>query len=179
MNLSEFLGALPIESASKITWELIASEGYDTLEKISTLTQAQIANIGKTTAKTIGDKRAAKIYNSFHSQYIQDLLVYTDKWVTADTNEPAQVTTSVSADSPLSALAGKNIVVTGTAPISRNELKKILESIGAKVQSAVSKTTDILLTESLDSTSSKAKAAKANGVKIMTYLEALPADIVH
>ena len=105
--------------------------------------------------------------------------VCTDKWVTADTNEPAQVTTSVSADSPLSALAGKNIVVTGTAPISRNELKKILESIGAKVQSAVSKTTDILLTESLDSTSSKAKAAKANGVKIMTYLEALPADIVH
>jgi len=40
---------------------------------------------------------------------------------------------------------GKTVVITGTMSISRGEIKKTLESLGAKVSSSVSKKTDYVI----------------------------------
>jgi len=40
---------------------------------------------------------------------------------------------------------GKTVVITGTMSISRGEIKKTLESLGAKVASSVSKKTDYVI----------------------------------
>jgi DNA ligase (NAD+) len=45
-------------------------------------------------------------------------------------------------DTPIS---GKSIVITGTFAISRDEIKKQLENLGAKISSSVSKKTDFVL----------------------------------
>ncbi len=68
----------------------------------------------------------------------------------------------VAADSPF---AGKTIVLTGTLEnFQRNELKKILEGLGAKVSGSVSKNTDLLIAG--EKAGSKLTKAKGLGVEV-------------
>lgn len=66
-------------------------------------------------------------------------------------------------------LSGKKVCLTGKAPISREEVAKILTEKGAIVQDSVNKTTEILICGEEDTESSKAKKARENGVMILTY----------
>lgn len=65
-------------------------------------------------------------------------------------------------DSPLS---GKSIVITGTLSKSRDEIKALLESYGAKVSSSVSKKTDFLLYG--EEAGSKLDRAKELGITLL------------
>lgn len=67
-------------------------------------------------------------------------------------------------------ISGKTFVVTGSVNhfSNRDELKKTIESYGGKVVGSVSKKTDYLLNNDINSTSSKNTKAKALGVKIIT-----------
>ena len=71
-------------------------------------------------------------------------------------------------------LSGKSFVITGSLNHfkSRDELKEMLESLGAKVSGSVSKNTFALICNQ-DSNSSKCKKAKDLGVKIWTEPELL------
>jgi DNA ligase (NAD+) len=73
----------------------------------------------------------------------------------------------------LKSLNGLKVCATGTAPIKRKELIEILEEKGYQWIDSVGKETDILLTDDVDSDSSKMKKAKKLGIKIMTYKEIL------
>jgi DNA ligase (NAD+) len=64
---------------------------------------------------------------------------------------------------------GKTVVITGTMSISRGEIKKNLESLGAKVSSSVSKKTDFLIYGE-DAGSKYDKAVELN-VPILTEKE--------
>lgn len=67
-------------------------------------------------------------------------------------------------------VTGQNIVFTGTcSKYGRKELSKILEERGHNVQSGIKKDTDLLLTDDVDSKTSKTTKAKALNVKIMSY----------
>ena len=57
-------------------------------------------------------------------------------------------------------LKGKNFVITGTLSVPRKELIQIITENGGKVQSAVSSTTDYLILNDVNSTSSKAVKAR-------------------
>ena len=68
----------------------------------------------------------------------------------------------VAADSPF---AGKTIVITGTLEkYQRNDLKKILEGLGAKVSGSISKNTDLLIAG--EKAGSKLKKAQDLGVEV-------------
>jgi DNA ligase (NAD+) len=67
-------------------------------------------------------------------------------------------------------LANKTFVITGklTQFKNRDELKAKIESLGGKVTGSVSKNTDYLINNDVESTSSKNKTAKSLGIPILS-----------
>ena len=63
---------------------------------------------------------------------------------------------------------GKIFTLTGTAPLKRDDLVRILESKGSRVK-GISKNVDFLVTNDVESNSSKTKKAKQYNVPIITY----------
>ncbi len=61
------------------------------------------------------------------------------------------------------------VSMTGKGPIGRKELQKIIEDRGYEFSSTVTKTTDILLCEDPEGTSSKLQKARKNGTTLMSY----------
>ena len=68
---------------------------------------------------------------------------------------------------------GPKFVVTGKLNYFKNrkKLEEIIESNGGSVQTSVSKNTDYLINNDINSTSSKNKKAKELGVRIITEQE--------
>lgn len=165
-TLAKFLGALPIEGASEITFNLITSE-YPTLSEILALSPEQIASIGADSGKSIGESRALKIHNALHSEYLQKILLHKDLWVSetphSKDSEPKKT----------GFFANKKVCFTGTAPVPRKELTQLLKNAGALVKDSVTKDLDYLLIEDINSNSSKAQNARKNNIPIIPYDEAM------
>lgn len=164
LALPDFLDALSIDRATDSTWGQVIAAGYDTLEKIRTITPQQLAAITLAHGGRIGE-RATFIHASLHSPRVTALLdrahVWLDTTVTAaHTGEVVSLKIDVS---------GKNVCMTGTGPADRKALAAQLKAAGANVQSAVSSTTHYLLCESADSQSSKAKSARKLGTTVLGY----------
>ena len=70
-------------------------------------------------------------------------------------------------------LEGKTIVITGKLTNFKNraELKSIIEAHGGKVVDSISSKTSMLINNDINSTSSKNKTAKNNGIPIITELD--------
>ena len=70
-------------------------------------------------------------------------------------------------------LTGKTIVITGKLTTFKNraELKAVIESHGGKVSDSISSKIDLLINNDVNSTSSKNKAAKAQGIPIVSELD--------
>ena len=68
------------------------------------------------------------------------------------------------------AIAGKTFVITGSLNKydNRDALKEVIDSLGGKVTGSVTKKTDYLINNDIDSTSSKNKKAKELGIPIIT-----------
>ncbi len=64
-------------------------------------------------------------------------------------------------------LYNKTIVITGSLPIERSELKRKLENIGAKVSGSISKNTDFLIAG--EKSGSKLKKAKELGIEVLSW----------
>ena len=67
-------------------------------------------------------------------------------------------------------IAGKTFVITGSLNKydNRDALKEVIDSLGGKVTGSVTKKTDYLINNDIDSTSSKNKKAKELGIPIIT-----------
>ena len=106
----------------------------------------------------IGDITNRKILLSL--DMIEDnyklLLKYGLKWKEKDLNE----------------FSGKIFTLTGSAPIKRDDLITILENKGCSVKN-ISKKVNFLVTDDIDSNSSKAKKARKYGITFMSYDELL------
>jgi len=66
-------------------------------------------------------------------------------------------------------LDGKTFVITGTLPLPRKDVEKIIEELGGHVASSVSQSTDYLV--SGDEPGSKLQKAQSLGVKVVSYDE--------
>lgn len=171
LPLEKLLDAISIDSATENTWRMFMTEGHDTVEKIVALDQPQIARIGLRSKKTIGDSRAFKIHTSLHSPRIQELLALSGAWLM--TPERVQEIKAESSGKFKIDVAGKTFAMTGTGPIERNVLKKLLQDAGATVGSQVSGNTDYLVCSDPNSNTGKAKAAREKGVTVLDYSELL------
>lgn len=96
----------------------------------------------------------------------RDLITFLVQWF--DAINPSKL--EIAHDAPL---VGLNIVFTGTLTSgSRNELERNAEALGAKVQSAVNKKTNYLVT-GMNTGASKTSKAAALGVKVISEEEYL------
>ncbi len=132
IDLHRFLYAIGIPDIGEVTAKLLAKK-FGNVDRVRHATFGELLEIDG-----IGDVMANEIVSFFadihNNQIIDELLgqiTVVDSDITQNTNGP---------------LAGKKIVLTGTlANYTRDEMREILEGLGARVQSSVSPKTDIVL----------------------------------
>ena len=131
IDLHRFLYAIGIPEVGEVTAKLLAKK-FGNLDRVRHATYDELKSVDG-----IGDVMANEIVSFFNDEHnamaIDDLLKYVSVSDTVVTNN----------DGPL---ANKKIVLTGTlANHTRDEMREILEGLGAHVSSSVSPKTDIVL----------------------------------
>ena len=151
-TLKRFIYALGIRQVGETTADLLAKyfTSVENFKKATINDLQNIEGIGEISAKSIDDF----LHNKKTLKLIDDLL-------DAGVNPVFEKLTTV--ESPLT---GKNVVITGSIEgFTRNSAKEAAERLGATVQSAVSKNTDILIVG--EKAGSKLKKAQELGIQIM------------
>jgi len=157
-TLGRFLLSLGIPQVGEATAQLLADQfgSLDGIMDADRETLEQVHGIGPTMAEDI--------YSFFHEKHnrgvIRDLLKAGIHWP-----KPARVKKS-------SALAGKTFVLTGgLSTMTRDEAKRRLQELGAKVSGSVSKKTDYVIVG--EEPGSKADKARELGVTMLDEKEFL------
>ncbi|MEI0580942.1 NAD-dependent DNA ligase LigA [Brachyspira pilosicoli] len=151
-TLKRFIYALGIRQVGETTADLLAKyfTSVDNFKKATIEDLQNIEGIGEISAKSIYDF----LHNKKSLKLIEDL-------INAGVNPVFEKLTTV--ESPLT---GKNVVITGSIEgFTRTSAKETAERLGANVQSAVSKNTDILIVG--EKAGSKLKKAQDLGIEIM------------
>lgn len=150
ITLDIMLGGLSIPLIGSTSIRLLMDAGYDTLEKVMAMTQAEMQAI-----KGMGSARSESLVNGLlnNKSIITALLA---NGVSLKQKEEKKM------DGKLS---GKTFVMTGTLSMKRDEVSALIEEAGGTVQGSVSKTTQFLIIADPDSQSSKAVKARKMNVK--------------
>lgn len=147
--LENFLGGLSIPLCATSIIKLIIDAGYDTLEKIQTVTYAQLLAI-----PGLGPKRVDSIIDGLfkNKQIINQLLA---NGVTIKTRMAGSLT-------------GKSVCFTGASVRKRAVLEKMAADAGGDVKGNVGKGLTYLVLADPDSTTSKAVAARKHGTTCLS-----------
>ncbi len=149
VSLATFINALGIPNVGrKLAGDLAAIyKSVENLSKASVEELAAVDNVGEIVAKGIAD------YFKNHSDVYKKLL---EKGVRPVAEEKSAV----------GPFAGKNVVITGTLEsFTRTEASRKIEALGGNIQSAVSKSTNLLIAG--ESAGSKLDKAKKLGIEII------------
>lgn len=146
--LSRLLIALSIDGVGEEV-AILLSRRFQTLDKLKKADLSQIKSIAG-----VGDKLAESIDGWFRTKEKNDVLNRLLKHIVVN---PDSFNDSV--------LNNKNIAITGTFPIAREEIKRILRQNGASITSSISKQTDILFVG--ENPGSKYEKAKELNIKIL------------
>lgn len=127
-------------------------------------------NLSKLSAEEIKEKLIdlediGETVSHFLSQYLKEPnnLIELEKIKKLNLN----ITNPITAINTKHLLYNKTIVITGSLPIERSELKRKLENLGAKVSSSISKNTHFLIAG--EKSGSKLKKAQDLGVKVLSW----------
>lgn len=155
-DLYRFLYALGIsEVGVKTAKEL--SKHFKTLENIKNASVEEISMV-----KDIGEVIAQNIYNFFREEYnLKEIELIFESGVKIK-EENAQVKTNPNFEN-------KTFVLTGTLSKPRGEIEGLIEGLGGRYSSSVSKNTDYVLAG--ENAGSKLDKAKALGIKIINEQE--------
>jgi DNA ligase (NAD+) len=150
VTLPVFLSSLGIQGGALNKCQRVVNAGYDTIEKILDLTADKLVEIDG-----FAEKSASEFYNGIQDkkkliQELQSLGVV----IFSEEKEETE-------------LSGKKICITGSLSEKRSVIEDRLRKAGAVVVASVSKNTDILMTNEVDSTSSKFLNAKKFGITII------------
>lgn len=151
-TLKRFIYALGIRQVGETTADLLAKY-FTSIDNFKKATIEDLQNI-----EGIGEISAQSIYDFLNNKKTLKLI---DDLLDAGVNPVFEKVTTV--ESPLT---GKNVVITGSIEgFTRTSAKETAERLGATVQSAVSKNTDILIVG--EKAGSKLKKAQELGIQIM------------
>ena len=157
IDLHRFLYAIGIPDIGEVTAKLLAKK-FGNLDSVRHATLGELKNIDG-----VGDVMANEIQSFFADEHNQKVL--------DDLLQHITVVDTVKSDETSGPLAGKKIVLTGTlANYTRDEMREILEGLGARVQSSVSPKTDIVLAGS--DAGSKLQKATELGITIWSESDA-------
>lgn len=149
MPLEQFLGALAIPLCATSTIQTVVDAGLDTLDAIRGASVEQFASI-----PGMGPRRATSLHNWLQSNgsVLDNLL-------------GAGVSIKAKAVGPLS---GKSVCFTGKSTMKRAELIRLAEQAGGTVKKSVGKGLTYLVMSDPNSGSTKARAARTNGVECLS-----------
>ncbi|MGB7345820.1 MAG: NAD-dependent DNA ligase LigA [Pirellulaceae bacterium] len=157
-GLARVLSSITIRHVGPRVAKLITRK-YNTLEKLRAASTEDLAAIHE-----IGDAIAKSLYEFMHSEFgIATMDDLADAGVKLSDPEPEQTQGG-------SLLEGKKLVVTGTLQhYKRDEIKKLIEDLGGRASSSISKSTDFLVAG--EKAGSKLAKAEELGVKVLTEEE--------
>lgn len=152
-TLTQFISAIGVEGVSVAKTEKIIAQGYNSLDKILSLSIDQIQEI-----EGFAEKSAKSFLDSLRKKepLIRDLVKLGVK-VNTDNN--------MNSDGPLKNL---KFCITGELSMPRAEFEKIIKKNAGILVTSVSKNTSFLVTNEKESSSSKFIKAKDLGVPIIT-----------
>jgi DNA ligase (NAD+) len=146
--LEVFLGGLSIPMIGQTTIKLIMNAGCDTLEKFGQLNAeafAQVPGVGPIKAKSLADGLKK------HRNLILNILA---QGVSIKKRTVGKLT-------------GSRIAITGSTKTKRADLEKFIADNGGEYKSSVNKQCTHLVIADVNSTSSKAEAARKLGIKLI------------
>lgn len=154
ITLDMFIGALSIPMIGSSSIRLLMDAGYDSLDKILNLTTSEIEDI-----KGMGPARADSLVKGLkkYKKVIRSLL---------DNGLKIK-------DKVIGSLTGKSFCFTGSMKNKRPVLEQMVVDAGGTVKSSVGKGLAYLVIDDVNSTSSKATAAKKIGTKLLSEDEFL------
>ena len=156
-SLEKFIYALGIRHVGEHTARILASS-FMTIEKLMEATVNELMAI-----RDIGPEVAGSIIRFFRER---SNIIVIDKFKKAGVNPMELIRPEATP------LAGKSFVFTGTLiNLTRNEAKRIVESLGASTMESVTKTTDYVVAG--ESPGSKLEKAKSAGMEIINEEEFL------
>jgi len=156
-SLEKFIYALGIRHVGEHTARILASS-FMTIEKLMEATVNELMAI-----RDIGPEVAGSIIRFFRER---SNIIVIDKFKKAGVNPMKLIRPEATP------LAGKSFVFTGTLiNLTRNEAKRIVESLGASTMESVTKTTDYVVAG--ESPGSKLEKAKSAGMEIINEEEFL------
>lgn len=152
-SLAQFIAAIGVEGVSTAKAEKIIAQGYNTIDKILSLTPEKMIAI-----EGFAEKSATEIVASLKRKeaLIRELLSVGVKLKADEIN---------TGEGPL---AGMKFCITGELSSPRAEFEKLIKKNGGVMVSSVSKNTSYLITNETDGSSSKFVKAKEIGVPILT-----------
>jgi DNA ligase (NAD+) len=157
-TLDRFLYALSIPNVGRTASKTISKRFDNSFEKFYNETILKCFNFE--TLDGFGSELHYSI-NEYIAGYDEDIVKIAEYLVFENEKNDS----GFSAD-----LTGKTFVITGSLDCfeNRNKLKEVIESLGGKVSGSVSKKTNYLVNNDVDSASSKNKKAKELGIEIIT-----------
>lgn len=162
IELHRFLYAIGIPDIGEVTAKLLAKK-FGNLERVMNASYNELKDVDG-----IGDVMANEIVSFFSDEHNQKIL--------DDLLQHITVVDAVKSDEASGPLAGKKIVLTGTLTnYTRDEMRDILEGLGARVQSSVSPKTDIVLA----GTDAGSKLQKAIDLGIEVWSESDIEELLH
>lgn len=152
-TLTQFISAIGVEGVSTTKAEKIIAQGYNTIDKILSLTPETMM-----TFEGFAEKSSTEILSSLRRKepMIRELLSVGVKLKTEEIN---------TGEGPL---AGMKFCITGELSSPRAEFEKLIKKNGGVMVSSVSKNTSYLITNETDGSSSKFVKAKDLGIPIVT-----------
>ncbi|EMI20226.1 NAD-dependent DNA ligase LigA [Rhodopirellula maiorica SM1] len=155
-GLARVLASISIRHVGPRVAQLITRH-YPTIEQLQSASIEDLASIHE-----IGDAIAKSMHEFLHSDY--------GKKVFAELAEVGVKLSEEVAEPSGGPLEGKTIVVTGTLQqFNRDEIKALIEKLGGRASSSISKKTDYLVAG--EKAGSKLTKAESLGVKILTESE--------
>ena len=154
VDIITFLSSLGISGSGYNKSEKIIEAGFDTIEKLKSMTVEQLNKVN-----SFAEKSANLFVNSLQKKVplIDSLLAAGFKF---DTKNKKQ-----------SSLSGKSVCITGSLSEKRSVVEGRIKQAGGKVTSSIGKNTNYLLTNEVDSNSSKFKKAQELNITVINEEE--------